>query len=433
MKHFFIFILRAFLKLLARATIARYKPAIIGITGSVGKTSTKEAIKSVVQHERTVRATPKNFNNELGLPLTVLGSWSSTGGIFFWLKIFTVSIINLIVRNKSYPEVLVLEYGVDRPGDMSYLLSIARPHIGVFTAMGVIPVHIEFFANPEAIFREKLKIISSLSATGFAILNIDDEQVNRACNETRAHILTFGFSEESSIRVINFSNRLDDDFCGASFKLVHGGSVTPLHIPRALGKSQGYAIAAAATIGLVFGMNLVSISEALASYKPPNGRMRVISGIKDSILIDDTYNASPTAVKEAVNSLKDLTVKHKIAVLGDMLEIGKYTLEAHEKIGKQVAKVVNILITVGIRGKFIAEAAIRAGMNKNSVHIFMNIHEATKFLQKKITKGDVILVKGSQSVRMERIIKEIMKEPQNAEQMLVRQSAYWLAHKGLYE
>ncbi len=433
MKHILLTTLRALLKFLAKLTLARYKPAIIGITGSVGKTSTKEAVKAIVAHERTVRATLKNFNNELGLPLTILGDWTSTGRFFFWIKVVFVSLYRLIVKSSSYPEVLVLEYGVDRPGDMNYLLNIARPHISIFTAMGTIPVHVEFFSDPEAVFREKAKIVSQLSATGFAILNADDESVSKAKNDTRAHVLTFGFSEESNIRAISFSNHLDDDFQGVILKLVHGGSVVPIYISHVLGRTQGYAMAAAAAVGLVFGMNLVSIAEALGTYAPPNGRMRVIQGIKGSILIDDTYNSSPTAVKEAIESLKDIKAKHKIAVLGDMLEIGKYTLEAHEKVGKQVAKVVDILVTVGIRGKFIAESALKAGMNKKQVHMFMSIREASEFLQKKVVKDDVVLLKGSQSVRMERVTASLMEDPQNAEHFLVRQSPYWLARKGLYE
>jgi len=433
MKNFFLAILRVCLKALAKMTIVRYEPAIIGITGSVGKTSTKEAIRAVVAHERTVRATLKNFNNELGLPLTILGNWDSAGGALFWLKVIFVSLKNLFIRNASYPEVLVLEYGVDRPGDMKYLLEIARPHISIFTAMGTIPVHVEFFADPESVFREKVKIVSQLSVTGFVVLNADDELVLSAHSDTRAHIITFGFSEKSEMRVISFSNRLDDTFQGTSLKLVHGGSVVPIHIPYVFGRAQGYAISAAAAVGVIFGMNLVSIVDALASYNSPNGRMRIISGVKETTLIDDTYNASPVAMKDAVDALKSISAKRKVAVLADMLEIGKYTLVAHETLGKHVAKTADILVTVGIRGKFIAEAAIRAGMQKKSVNIFMSVCEAGKFLQKKITKGDVILIKGSQGTRMEKIVKELMAEPRDAERLLVRQSEYWLARPGLYD
>ena len=422
------------LRTLARATLARYSPGIVGITGSVGKTSTKEAVRTVLAAERTVRAPAKNFNNELGLPLAILGDWESAGGVFFWLKVICVSIWRLIVKSKEYPEVLVLEYAIDRPGDMKYLLEIARPHIGLFTAMGDVPVHVEFFTGPEAVMREKARLISQLPATGFAILNIDDPLVMEAKSQTRAQVMTFGFDEKADVRVTNFSNNFDGKSGGISCKLTYGGSIVPVRIDRALGKAQAYSIGAAAVVGLIFGLNLVRIAEALSSYEAPAGRLKLVRGIRESFLIDDTYNAAPTAMHSALETLKSLNAKRKIAVLGDMLEIGKYTLEVHEGVGKSVKKIgVDMLLTVGIRGKLIAEAAIKEGMSEKSVFQFTDIYEASEFLEAKIQKGDLILVKGSQGVRLEKVVKELMAEPARAKELLVRQDAEWVRRKGLYE
>ena len=138
-------------------TINFYKPGLIGVTGNVGKTSTKEAIRVVLSSVRSIRSASKNFNNELGLPLVILGDWQLTEGFFFWPKALIAAIFQIIARNADYPEILVLEYGVDRPGDMMWLLDIARPQIGVVTAMGEVPVHVEFFPNIEAVAREKEK------------------------------------------------------------------------------------------------------------------------------------------------------------------------------------------------------------------------------------------------------------------------------------
>jgi UDP-N-acetylmuramoyl-tripeptide--D-alanyl-D-alanine ligase len=433
MKNFFLSLLKLTVKKLAQFTVSRYKPGIVGITGTVGKTSTKEALKVILGHDRRVRASPKSFNNELGLPLTILGDWTDTSGLFFWGRVIISSIIQLVVKSKSYPEILVLEYGVDRPGDMKYLLDIARPHIGVFMAMGDIPVHVEFFAGPEGILREKVRLVSQLPATGFAVLNADDKVVLETKNQTRAQIVTFGFAESAEMKISNFSQSFDGDTASLRFKLTYGGSFVPIRLDNVLGRGQAYATAAAATIGLIFGMNLVKIAEALRIYEAPAGRLKVISGVKGTTIIDDTYNASPLAMREALETLKSLRAKRKIAVLGDMLEIGKYTLEAHEGVGKAAAKSVDILVTVGLRAKFIAESAMRTGFPKKAVFSFMSVRDANIFLQSRIMKGDLILVKGSQGVRLEKVVKEIMAEPGRAEDLLVRQSGHWLSKLGLYD
>ena len=180
-------------------------------------------------------------------------------------------------------------------------------------------------------------------------------------------------------------------------------------------------------------MNLVKISEALVNYRSPAGRLTLIKGIKQSNIIDDTYNASPLAMREALETLKRLKAKRKIAVFGDMLEIGKYTMQAHEEIGHFASKVIDILITVGTRAKFIAEGAAKFGMSKKSIFQFDDVNKAGIFLQDKIQKGDLILIKGSQGVRMEKIVEEVMAEPQRAEELLVRQTPVWKKRKGMYE
>lgn len=422
----FLKLLAWFLKLLSQLTLWKYKPGIVGVTGSVGKTSTKMAIAAVLSRDRKVRASEKSFNNEIGMPLTILGNWEDTTGLFFWFRVFVFSLLQLIIKNPSYPQILVLEYGVQRPGDLDYLLRIAEPQIGVVTAFGDIPVHVEFFAGPEAVKQEKAKLVGALPTTGFAVLNADDVFVKEMKENTRAHPVTFGFSAETEVRLSSFLNHLDKNFAGITFKLAYGGSVLPIRLPGVFGRAQSYAAAAAAAVGLLYGVNLVRIAEALQHYQPPAGRLRFIPGIKNTFIIDDTYNASPAAMQEAVGTLKNLKANRKIAVLGDMLELGKYTMETHEGIGRLIPKSADILFTVGGRAKFIAEAAARAGFSKKKIFSFTDVNEAGLALQAKIQKGDLILVKGSQAVRMEKIVKEIMAEPMKAEELLVRQSPAWL-------
>jgi len=435
MKRFILKILMLKLRFVAKLTIRRYKPSIIGVTGNVGKTSAKSAIYAALKEDRNVRASSKNFNNELGLPLNIIGDWEKTGGAFFWIKVVLFGIFQLIVKNKKYPEILVLEYGVDKPDDMKYLLDIARPQIGVVTAVGNVPVHVEFFSGPEGIAKEKAKLIIQLPATGFAILNADDPKVLAMAGETRGRAITYGFSEKADVRIISFSNRLDTETgeAGISFKLSYNGKVVPIKIDGILGKTAAYASAVGAAVGLIFGINLVKISENLSEVETPSGRLRVISGMKGSMIIDDTYNASPLAMHEALEIFKNLKAKRKIAVLGDMLEIGKYTMDAHEEIGAFAAKQVDMLLTIGLRGKLIAEGALKNKMPKNSIFTFEDIHEAGHFLQDKLKAGDVVLLKASQGVRMEKVVKEIMAEPLRSKGLLVRQDKVWLEKEGLYE
>ncbi len=423
------------LRILAKLTIRRYKPSIIGVTGNVGKTSAKAAIYAALSSDRNVRASSKNFNNELGLPLNILGDWDKTGGIFFWLKVILFAKWQLIFKNKKYPEILVLEYGVDKPDDMKYLLDIARPQIGVVTAVGNVPVHVEFFSSPEGVAKEKAKLVVQLPATGFAILNADDPKVLAMAAETRGRAITYGFSEKADVRIIGFSNRLDikTGKAGISFKLNYNGNIVLIKMDGILGKTAAYASAVGAAVGLIFGINLAKIAENLTKMETPAGRLRVMPGMKNSVIIDDTYNASPLAMREALEIFKNLKAKRKIAVLGDMLEIGKYTMEAHEEIGAFAAKEVDMLLAVGLRGKFIAEGALKNKMPKSAVFMFDDIHEAGHLLQEKLKAGDVVLLKASQGVRMEKVVKEIMAEPLRSKELLVRQNKEWLEKQGLYE
>lgn len=423
-------LLKIVMRWLSSLVLRKYKPAIVGITGSAGKTSTKAAVKAVVAHERDVYASDKNFNNELGLPIAILCETLEDGPMG-WIKVIGKGIKKLIKTDESYPEVLVLEYGIDRPGDMTYLLRIAKPHIAIMTAIGETPVHVEFFAGREALVREKSKLIQSLPATGFAILNMDDPDIMKVRGLTRARVITFGFSGEADVRIDRFSNMTKDSF-GASFKISHKGSFVPMQLSGVVGKTHAYSAAAGASIGLILGMNLVKIAEALKDYDPPKGRLRLVQGRHHTTIIDDTYNASPIAMQEAIDVLKSVKAKRKIAILGDMLELGKHTFDAHEKMGTQIGKKIDMLITVGTRAKFISDSAIKNGLEKRKVWNFMNTKDAGEFVAQKMQEGDVVLAKGSQGVRMEQAVKIMMAEPELAEKILVRQNEAWKEKEGIY-
>ena len=407
MKSIKLKFLKWVLRTLAIWTIKKYQPGVIGITGSVGKTSTKEAILAVMRSIRRVRAASGNFNNEIGLPLTILGDYDRVGGFGFWCKVVATSILRLMF-SVIYPEILILEYAADRPGDIKYLLEIVKPQISVVTAIGDIPVHVEYYSGPDAVAREKSRLVETLPTIGFAVLNYDDEAVFDMKERTRANVVTYGYGDGAQVRITNFENRSENRRpLGITFKVEHGSNFVPVRMEGVFGKTQGYAAAAAAAVGLSFGMNLVRVAEALGYYQAPAHRMKMIPGVKGSYVIDDSYNASPLSMRAAIEPIKSLRATRRIGVLGDMLEIGKYTVEAHEMIGRLAAKVFDVVVTVGARAKFIAEAAHKAGLPKKNIHSYETADEAKLAVQDLIKKGDMVLVKASHGIQLDKIVEEI--------------------------
>lgn len=212
---------------------------------------------------------------------------------------------------------------------------------------------------------------------------------------------------------------------GITFKLDYRGSTVPVRLPYAYGKQQAYTIAAAVAASVSLGLHMVEIVEAFQGYVPPPGRLRLIEGVKDTWIFDDTYNASPMAMHAALDVLRQAPGKRKIAVLGDMLEIGKFTIEAHQGMGELVASFADALFAVGPRAKFIATEARARGMTHDQVFEFSNANDAGRALEDFIEPGDVIVIKGSQSMRMERVTEEIMTHPEEASRLLCRQEPYW--------
>lgn len=425
-------IIEKILKILAKMIIKKYHPFVIGITGSVGKTLTKEAIALVLKKKFFLRASLKNYNNEIGLPLTIINAKSPGKNLFGWLKVFLKGFF-IIIFPVKFPKVLVLEMAADKPGDIKYLTEIAPCQIGVITAIA--PVHLEKFKSIENILKEKEIIATHLPVNGLAILNADDERLFQIKNKIRAKILTFGFSEKADVRAIEI--KLDQEITekgelkinGLIFKVSYQGNIVPFSLPKILAKHQIYSALAAICVGLVQGLNLLEISESLKDLEPLAGRMRLIKGVKDSLIIDDSYNSSPKAVLAALETLNEILTppgRRKIVVLGDMLELGPISEKSHFQIGKKISSYnFEMLITVGNLAKKIAEGAYQNGMREELIFKFDRSEEVIKFLKEKIIFGDLILVKGSQGMRMEKIVKGIMAEPEKADELLVRQGKEW--------
>lgn len=424
-------ILQYILAQLSKSVVRKYQPQIIGITGSVGKTSAKEAIYTVLSSRWNVWKSQKSYNTEIGLPLTIINATNQYRDVVGWIReVFKAA--GFLFKTKPYPKMLILEYGVQNPGDMDVLLHIAKPNVALVTSIGDTPVHIEFFKNADSVFLEKIKLIKCLRKSDYALLNCDDRRLANAKKFSKAEVIFYGFDECADMRVENLQLRITKDAQlgdipdGISFKLSYQGNSVPVRLHDTFGIPQAYAAAAAACVGMLFGMNLVEISEALSSsYKPPAGRLRLLKGIKKSFILDDTYNASPDSMRAALDTLKNLPGIRKIAVLGDMLELGEYTEQAHRDIGRLAAQYVDFIFAVGPRSTIIIDEALAAGMPRSKVFHFDGSVEAGRALDPFIQKGDLVLVKGSQGMRMEKAVKEVMAHPERAEELLVRQDEFW--------
>jgi len=423
-------ILQLKLKILSRLILKKYQPVIVGITGSIGKSSAKEAIYEVLKDKLRVRNSFKNYNNEIGLPLTIIGVESPGRNLFGWLKVFIYSLKLILVKDKNYPQVLVLEMGVDRPGDMDYLTSIAPVNVGVVTAVSY--SHLEYFGSIVNIKKEKQVLIEKLDAKGLAVLNFDNEYTREMAEVSKARILSYGLKEGANLQaqdiVYNFT-KPGYELSGINFKLNYNGSIVPVSMNNIMSETALYAALAAAAVAIYFDFNLIEVAGALSEFSLPKGRMNLLPGIKHSFIIDDTYNSSPEAALAAVDILSRVKIDdsaEKYAVMGDMLEIGSYTEEGHQLVGRKIASSgINQLIAVGEKSRGFIRGAKEEGMEDDYIFYFDKPDEAAKFLKNRIKAGDVLLVKGSQGARMEKVVKELLAEPDRAEELIVRQSKEW--------
>ncbi len=408
----------------ASMVLKKYKPKIIAITGSVGKTSTKDAIFTVMKENFFVRKSEKSFNSEIGVPLTILGCNNGWNNPILWFKNITEGLMLLILKN-HYPKWLILEVGADRPMDIRDLTKWLKPDIVVITTLPDVPVHIEYFDSQEDVIKEKEYLVEALKPDGVLVLNYDDKKVLELENKFKHRAVTFGFDKGAIFNASHYKGNIHKK--QIFFRVNIDGSSVPVSIKNSLGRQHIYPALAAFAVGRSEGLDIASMALVYEHHDVPPGRMKLIDGVRKSIIIDDAYNSSPIAVLEALNVLEEISVSgRKYAVLGDMMELGTYSIEEHKKVGEQVAQSADRLITVGIRARDIAQSALKSGMDKQYIFHFEDSIKAGEYLKNILEKSDVVLIKGSQSIRMEKIVKEVMLRPEQASRLLVRQDKEWL-------
>ena len=365
---------------------AQMNVVAIGITGSVGKTTTKEIVANVLAQRHATLRSEGNLNNEIGLPLTLL---------------------RLTPEHRR----VVLEMGMYALGEITRLCELARPRIGVVTNVG--PTHLERLGTIDRIAQAKSELARTLPPAedgGVAILNADDPLVLAMAGVTRARVFTYGLNPESHL----WADEIESyGLEGIRFRCHYGGESFHIPLPM-LGRHSVHTALRGAAVGLADGL---SWTEILAGLHEERGQLRlmVVSGLRDTMLIDDTYNASPDSMLAALNLLDEIanTLHRAIAVLGDMYELGPYEESGHRLVGGRAAQVATKLIAVGQRARWIADEALACGMSQADVHPVASNADAVAILQGMMRPGDIVLVKGSRAAAMEPIV-DALSRPRSA-------------------
>jgi UDP-N-acetylmuramoyl-tripeptide--D-alanyl-D-alanine ligase len=407
-------IVASILALFAGVIIAKYRPTVVMVTGSVGKTSTKDAVAAALSPRFFIRASEKSYNSEFGVPFTIFGVHNPWKSFVSWLNVFREA-ISLIVLPNHYPNLLVLEVGADRPGDLSRILRIVLPDAVVITLLPDIPVHVEAYASPEAVREEEFTPAYALPAGAPLIISAEDPHALTMVRRIAARVSTYGTTKGSNIqlsRIGFYTEKSRVLGMQARVKTPEGEGV--LLVKGSVGVTQIFPAAAALATALSLSVSLDDALRGLEAYVPPPGRGRILEGKNDSIIIDESYNASPAAVEEALKTLRAFPgPKRRIAVLGDMLELGRYSVNEHERIGQLARGMADVVIGVGVRARGIS-----------GDFSYDDAHTAAKALTEIVSPGDVILIKGSQSVRAERIVEALLASRTDLHK-LVRQEREW--------
>lgn len=417
MKNVFLKIIYRVLAFYARIVVRKYNPIIIAITGTVGKTSTKEAIFQVLSDAfpGDVWRSEGNLNAEIGIPLSILG-YKKLPNKFLWPTFLIAAFARIF--QKSYPKYLVLEMGVEKSGDLKYFASIAKPDYLVMTSVG--SAHLSNFHDIAEYQKEKLSILDEVSGEGKILLNYDDPILLKISGENIVSVASKNLLSDYHAESIKVSSRgTEYRICCSGYRIAVKSHLLGEHLVN----SSIFAFALAD----IFNISLLSAGKSLEKLTPYPGRMNIISGKNRTTIIDDTYNANPGAVKAALTALSKITHKgRKVLILGNMNELGSLEKNLHEEIGSFARGRCEFAVFVGPNAEVMQGGY---GDSKTSV-TFKNRQELLGRLAQLIQVGDLILVKASQNNNyFEEVVKSLMQCPEKSDKLLVRQSKFWLKKK----
>lgn len=431
-------ILYNILKYSSKQLLKRYNPTIIGVVGNVGKTSMRMNMVSFLSQFSPVGTNVDNYNTPIGIYLSFLDEISPNKNIFSWIRIVIKSLGRAWFGYSEFAPIWVLELGVDAPGDMDeFIDDFLELDIVVFGFIGSNPVHLSQFNTKKDLIHEDAKVLRGLKPEGLLIIDGDDS-VLKSIYRKREHVITFGYGDvdvkasdfKTSIDVVDTKEQWNTYHSSivpkGSFKVEYRGSSIPFQVNYILGKHQVSSLLPSIALGIADGMNLIDISQKITSIKPIKGRLRCLEGVKDTLLIDDTYNAAPSAVEMALDTLGNISIKgaRKVAILGVMRELGDESQDIHTHMGELAAKVADVCIGVGEETKDLL-LAFHNHNPKGIYHWFEDSEEAALHIVDFITSDDIILVKGSQFSRMERVSAELLSNKRYKAELLTRQSAEW--------
>ncbi len=417
-----------------RKKIQRWNPTIIAVCGSVGKTTVRNLLVQSLEKYGVIGTNRGNYNTEWGTLFSFLGVSSPGKNPLAWAKLIFKSFEGAKTK-EEFPDIWVLELGIDKPGDMDFFTQdFLTFDCVIFTYYGQSPVHMENFESVKDLVQEDIHALTALKKDGYIIANADDTAQSSMIKKHKGHVITYG-THEADVQMMDLNCEIQVanspqtwQIYGSALKPIlhqkisYRGSFVPFTVEYMFGNAQAKCLLPVVSFFIHEGVHLIEISQNIQTYLPVNGRMRFLEGIKNTIVIDDSYNASPASVKEGIESLQHLkiTKARKIAVLGSMMELGESEVEEHRKIGQLASKHVQILITVG--DKMIhAHQEFKNQKNGNiSVHV-QDTTEAIDWIKLNITPKDVFYVKGSASTHMERVVEGIISHPEYTSKNLVRQ------------
>lgn len=410
----------------ARLALVLHRPRIVAVTGNLGKTSVKDAIFAAVSSRGHVRKSNKSFNSDIGVPLAILGLENPWSNPFLW--IWTLVRGFFAACTPLFPSLLILEVGADAPGDIASIATWLHADIAVFTGVPEVPVHIENFGSRERVLTEKRALFLGLRPGG-VVVSIDDASAAEVLHDISARRVVYGLSASCNVggtdREVVYENGKP---IGMRAHVRIGEDSFPLVVHGSLGVSRILAALAGVAVAKELGVSIEAALDGLASMSPTPGRMRLLSGVHKSTVIDDSYNSSPAAAIAALDILRDIEREgRRIAVLGDMLELGEHSKRMHRSVGVHAAAACDMLVTVGTRSRDIAASAREGGFPSDSVFEYEagDPGHVGRAIADMLRPGDVVLIKGSQGMRLERAVFEIIEDKSTAQKLLVRHDPVW--------